>query len=84
MGPRKQFYVEQIEPLMTEIIALCKERQIPMFATFELDEGTALEEEERTWKALGNAIQNPSSLARASTALPSMSGLLDKKPPKSN
>lgn len=36
-GPREQAYDEQIAPRMSEIIALCKDAGIPMFATFMLD-----------------------------------------------
>jgi hypothetical protein len=35
--PREDAYDEHIAPLMTQIIALCKEHGIPMAMTFELD-----------------------------------------------
>lgn len=36
-GPRELAYDEHISPLMTQIIALCREHSIPMLASFELD-----------------------------------------------
>lgn len=36
-GPRETVYDEQISPLMTKIIAICKEHGIPMLADFALD-----------------------------------------------
>jgi hypothetical protein len=36
-GPRETIYDEQISPLMTQIIAICKENKIPVVASFELD-----------------------------------------------
>ena len=36
-GPCELVYDERIDPLMTRIIAMCKEHGIPMLATFELD-----------------------------------------------
>lgn len=35
---REAAYDEFISPLMTQIIALCKEHQIPMVAQFQLDD----------------------------------------------
>lgn len=37
-GPRERIYDEQISPLMTQIIAICKEHDIPLVATFQLDD----------------------------------------------
>lgn len=37
-GPKETAYDERIAPLMTQIIALCQEHKINMFATFALDE----------------------------------------------
>lgn len=37
MGKREDAYDEHISPLMTRVIALCKEHGIPMAASFELD-----------------------------------------------
>lgn len=34
--PREQIYDEQINPLMAQIIALCKEHNIPFLASFQL------------------------------------------------
>jgi hypothetical protein len=34
---REDAYDEHVAPLMTKIIAFCKEHQIPMVASFELD-----------------------------------------------
>lgn len=36
-GPKEQAYDEHISPLMTKIIALCKEHGIPVVAKFQLD-----------------------------------------------
>jgi len=36
-GPRETVYDEQICPLVTKIIAICKEHGIPMLADFALD-----------------------------------------------
>lgn len=35
MENREQVYDELISPLMTQIIAICKEHQLPMFAEFQ-------------------------------------------------
>ena len=37
-GPKETVYDEQIDPLMKRIIALCKEHQIQMVASFALDQ----------------------------------------------
>jgi hypothetical protein len=34
---KEEFYDDKISPLMTQIIALCKEGEIPMLADFALD-----------------------------------------------
>lgn len=36
-GPRETAYDDKIYPLMTQIIAICKEHDIPLLASFELD-----------------------------------------------
>ena len=42
-GPKETFYDENIFPLMDEVIRMCKEQDISMLASFELDveEGNA-------------------------------------------
>ncbi len=35
---REQAHDEKISPLMTQIIAICKEHQIPFVASFQLDD----------------------------------------------
>lgn len=37
VGPKEKIYDEQIAPLMTQIIAICKEHGLGMHATFVLD-----------------------------------------------
>ena len=37
-GPRERVYDEHIEPLIGQVIALCKEHKIPTLMSFELDE----------------------------------------------
>lgn len=39
MDNLEAIYDEQISPLMKQIIAICKEHKIPMFATFEYADG---------------------------------------------
>jgi hypothetical protein len=39
MTDLEPIYDEQIAPLMTEIIRICKEHQLPMLATFQLNDG---------------------------------------------
>jgi hypothetical protein len=44
MDDKEPIYDAQIAPLMTEIIRVCKEHQIPMVASFQLNEGDDCEE----------------------------------------
>lgn len=37
MAPKEDAYDENIAPLMTQIIAMCKEHKIPVVASFGLD-----------------------------------------------
>lgn len=37
-GPRERLYDEQINPLMAQVIALCKEHDIPIVACFQIDD----------------------------------------------
>jgi len=37
---KEKIYDEQISPMMTKIIEICKEHNIPTFCTFGLDEDT--------------------------------------------
>jgi hypothetical protein len=39
-GPKEKAYDDLISPLMTQIIALCKEHRITVFAHYELDDYT--------------------------------------------
>lgn len=38
MSTREELYDEKISPLMVQIIALCKEHDIPMVATFQIND----------------------------------------------
>lgn len=40
-GPRERAYDEEINPLMAQIIAICKRADIPMVANFRLDDDLA-------------------------------------------
>lgn len=42
---KEAIYDEQIAPLMTEIIRICKENDLPAFAFFELTDGEENEDE---------------------------------------
>lgn len=44
-GPKEKAYDDIVAPLMTKIIDVCKENEIPMFAHFRLDRN---EEEDAT------------------------------------
>jgi hypothetical protein len=46
MEDREPIYDAQIAPLMTQIIAICKEHGIPMAATFRLNDGEPGAEED--------------------------------------
>ncbi len=43
---REAVYDEKIAPLMAQIIALCQEHDIPILASFELDDGRDADERE--------------------------------------
>jgi hypothetical protein len=69
-GPRERAYDEEINPLMAEIIRVCKQHGIPMFASFELDQRpdrdpddplmctTALLGEDNGFTSYGPALHN--------------------------
>ena len=46
MNDREPIYDEQVAPLMTEIIRICLENDIPMVACFQLSDGDRDEDEE--------------------------------------
>ncbi|RQZ50901.1 hypothetical protein [Burkholderia sp. Bp9099] len=61
---KEQIYDEQISPLMTQIIAICKEHKIPVLASFfapgEDDPELAV-----TTALLGNGFESPVNFSNA-------------------
>ncbi|MCA8313221.1 hypothetical protein LGN43_02915 [Burkholderia multivorans] len=65
---KEQIYDEQISPLMTQIIAICKEHRIPIVASF-FTPGDDDHELAVTTALLGNGFEAPVNFTNALRAL---------------
>ncbi|MCA8048054.1 hypothetical protein [Burkholderia arboris] len=65
---KEQIYDEQISPLMTQIIAICKEHKIPILASF-FTPGDDDPELAVTTALLGNGYEAPVNFGNALRAL---------------
>ncbi|VWB16373.1 hypothetical protein BLA14095_00477 [Burkholderia lata] len=71
---KEQIYDEQISPLMTQIIAICKEHKIPILASF-FTPGDDDPELAVTTALLGNGFEAPKNFGNALRELrPELSG----------